>query len=502
MAELLFNKFKGDKVRILLVQELREMLQALGEIMLQVKQGLLSVTIVKGKGIWQGSALSLRGQGILHGSKKRCCWFRHRNMTDDLDAYDSDCDDISSAKAFLMANLSSYDTNVLSEMYEQMSNQVTHWDKVNQKTKTVNESLTAELERYKERVKFFKQRLNINLISREKMIDSQMDDIIWNRNALKQEIDSLKQTLSKQVKEKESLLQTFTVFKKESKEKENKYMNKEIDLENKIKELDNIIYKVGQSAQTDAHANETTKQAFWLLLSNPKSEQLDVTQTPVEIEVPKELLKCSVDKKYFDIQMKELSLDNDRLLDHIICQDVMDIVMYADFVPINVLSVNNKCLVNDNLEIKRLEQENDHLFELLLSQDIFHICVELAKKEHMVEKKFFDEVVLRSFNNQKAPKILEFFKINEWQAKHDAKDVSIANLKKHIESLKGKNVVEKDFPLNKAKVIALEMFKLDLEPLAPKVLRNRDAHIDYIRHSREHADTLREIVETLEHSDL
>ncbi|GJR94287.1 hypothetical protein Tco_0266461, partial [Tanacetum coccineum] len=328
-------------------------------------------------------------------------------MTDDLDAYDSDCDDISSAKAFLMANLSSYDTDVLSEMYEQMSNQVTHWDKVNQKTKTVNESLTAELERYKERVKFFKQRLNINLISREKMIDSQMDDIIWNRNALKQEIDSLKQTLSKQVKEKESLLQTFTVFKKESKEKENKYMDKEIDLENKIKELDNIIYKVGQSAQTDAHANETThfgksfvpqmqlsaEQDFWLLLSNPKSEQLDVTQTPVEIEVPKELLKCSVDKKYFDIQMKELSLDNDRLLDHIICQDVMDI---------------------------RLEQENDHLFKLLLSQDIVHICVnsiaslndrremqqgfiheynenlmlkvELAKKEHMVEKNFFDEV--------------------------------------------------------------------------------------------------------------
>ncbi|GJY22636.1 hypothetical protein Tco_0396294, partial [Tanacetum coccineum] len=32
-----------------------------------------------------------------------------------------------------------------------------------------------------------------------------MDDMIRNRNALKQEIDSLKQTLSKQVKEKESL---------------------------------------------------------------------------------------------------------------------------------------------------------------------------------------------------------------------------------------------------------------------------------------------------------
>ncbi|GKE87984.1 hypothetical protein Tco_1565459 [Tanacetum coccineum] len=35
---------------------------------------------------------------------------------DDLDAYDSDCDDLSLAKAVLMANLSSYDPEVLSEV--------------------------------------------------------------------------------------------------------------------------------------------------------------------------------------------------------------------------------------------------------------------------------------------------------------------------------------------------------------------------------------------------
>ncbi|GJV81583.1 retrovirus-related pol polyprotein from transposon TNT 1-94 [Tanacetum coccineum] len=147
--------------------------------------------------------------------------------------------------------------------------------------------------------------------------------------------------------------------------------------------------------------------------------------------------------------------------------------------------------------------------------------VELAKKEHMVEKKFFDEVVLRcsrlknhnvnlelklqhqkesflnniSFNNQDALEIQEFFKINEWQAKLDAKDVSIANLRKHIESLKGKNVVEKDLPPNKAKFIAPGMFKLYLEPLSPKVLKNRDAHIDYIKHTQKNADILWELVE-------
>ncbi|GKA69192.1 hypothetical protein Tco_0775256 [Tanacetum coccineum] len=36
-------------------------------------------------------------------------------QTDDLDAYDSDCDNISYAKAVLMANLSNYGSDVLSE---------------------------------------------------------------------------------------------------------------------------------------------------------------------------------------------------------------------------------------------------------------------------------------------------------------------------------------------------------------------------------------------------
>ncbi|GJS05951.1 hypothetical protein Tco_0362747 [Tanacetum coccineum] len=50
MAGLLFNKYKGDSVRVLLVWEIMEMLQALKEIMLQVKQGLLNVTIAQESG--------------------------------------------------------------------------------------------------------------------------------------------------------------------------------------------------------------------------------------------------------------------------------------------------------------------------------------------------------------------------------------------------------------------------------------------------------------------
>nr|GEV05219.1 hypothetical protein [Tanacetum cinerariifolium] len=136
--------------------------------------------------------------------------------------------------AVLMANISNYGFDVISE------------EKPNKEQN--NESITAELERYKERGKTFEQRINIDLSSREKMIDSQIDDIIKEKLALKEKVDSLEQNLSKQIKEKECLLETFNVFQNESKEKE-KNMENKIDLEKKIKELDNIVFKVGQSAK-------------------------------------------------------------------------------------------------------------------------------------------------------------------------------------------------------------------------------------------------------------
>nr|GEX27307.1 hypothetical protein [Tanacetum cinerariifolium] len=160
----------------------------------------------------------------------------------------------------LMANISSCDSDVLSEdtnssapndllvlyLVEQMTDHVANLDKENQTNKMVNESLTAEIERYKERVAIFEQRQNVDLHKREKLIDSQMHDLIQNKNAnftaLQQETDTLKETLSNRVKEKESLSTILTAFKTECKEKESKYMDKETLLENQNKELENTLY--------------------------------------------------------------------------------------------------------------------------------------------------------------------------------------------------------------------------------------------------------------------
>nr|GFA14208.1 hypothetical protein [Tanacetum cinerariifolium]GFA14590.1 hypothetical protein [Tanacetum cinerariifolium] len=85
-------------------------------------------------------------------------------QVDDLDAYNSNCDELNSAKIALMANLSHYGSDNLVEnssspaqlddlilyVIEQLKTQVVNCTKINQDNKNVNEFLTAELERYKE----------------------------------------------------------------------------------------------------------------------------------------------------------------------------------------------------------------------------------------------------------------------------------------------------------------------------------------------------------------
>ncbi|GJS92760.1 integrase, catalytic region, zinc finger, CCHC-type containing protein [Tanacetum coccineum] len=243
----------------------------------------------QGEGHMARQCPNQRGKGMLHDPRvaegpvtQTVITHNAAYQVDDLDAYDSDCDDFSTAKAVLMANLSkneiTSDSNIISYsqyllktqnavvhdtnssvqndamilfVFEQLSNQVTNCNNINKDNLIANESLSAELERYKERVKLLEERQNVDLSTREKLI---MDDIIREKNAqfadFEKEINYLKQTLSEQSKEKELLTKTFNVFKNESKEKEAKNIDKEIALEKKVKELDNIVCKMGQSAQT------------------------------------------------------------------------------------------------------------------------------------------------------------------------------------------------------------------------------------------------------------
>ncbi|GKC97120.1 retrovirus-related pol polyprotein from transposon TNT 1-94, partial [Tanacetum coccineum] len=64
-----------------------------------------------------------------------------------------------------------------------------------------------------------------------------------------------------------------------------------------------------------------------------------------------------------------------------------------------------------------------------------------------------------------------------------------------LQKLKGKEIVENASQIPSTTTIAPSMFKLDLVQLPLTLLQNREAHIDYIKHTQENANILREIVE-------
>nr|GEU93228.1 retrovirus-related Pol polyprotein from transposon TNT 1-94 [Tanacetum cinerariifolium] len=64
-------------------------------------------------------------------------------------------------------------------------------------------------------------------------------------------------------------------------------------------------------------------------------------------------------------------------------------------------------------------------------------------------------------------------------------------LKDTLRKLKGKAVVDEDVTLHP---IDPELLRIDVAPLAPKLLNNRTAHYDYLKHTQEETATLREIV--------
>ncbi|GKA65170.1 hypothetical protein Tco_0764877 [Tanacetum coccineum] len=253
-------------------------------------KGLLFVTTAKGKDTCPNSALNLRENKMIRGL---------RIKSDDLDAYDSDCDELNTAKVSLMANLSHYGSDALAKVHNHnnvnnnMINQVVHAMLSSEQSNVVNHSeteitsdsniipyshvndtLTAELKIYKEQVKVLKERQNVNLWSNDNVSDSSAQSV---------KIDHLKQTLSEHLKEKESLMQTVTLLKNNFKKEESKNIDREIALEKKIKQLDNIVFKRDQSAQTvhmltkpQFFYDHTTKQA--LGFQNPfylkKAQQL------------------------------------------------------------------------------------------------------------------------------------------------------------------------------------------------------------------------------------
>ncbi|GJZ75274.1 retrovirus-related pol polyprotein from transposon TNT 1-94 [Tanacetum coccineum] len=317
-------------------------------------------------------------------------------QADDLDAYDSDYDEISTAKAVIMANL---------------SYQVTNCNKVNKDNLMANETLSAELE----------------------------------------------------ITEKESLTNIFNVSKNESKEKEAKNIDNEIALEKKVKELDNIMHKMGQSAQTvhiltkpQVFYDNNLKQA--LGFQNPfylKNAQQIRPMLYDGSVIAKETNVISIADSEETLMLEEESRSKMLLKqsDPMVLEKKVNIkpINYAelnrlseDFV--NVLSQNKNCRMNKLSGYK--------LHTLMLT----NLLLRLSKLR-----------LLRNF----------------------------LSIKNDLRKLKVNDIVDNATQVLNATTIAQGMLKLDPVILAPKVKNNMEPHEYYLKHTIEQAAILRELIQEL-----
>nr|GEW40014.1 retrovirus-related Pol polyprotein from transposon TNT 1-94 [Tanacetum cinerariifolium] len=349
-------------------------------------KGSLFVTTVREKATCQSSAQSQRGKEMRRGLRIRCSWFKLKqtdkffirkswNFGRSRDSRDS------KHTIALMANLSHYGSDNLVEVHNQdnVTNNVIDQDvqaistseqsnimnqsetkiksgsniilysRINQDNKNVNEILTVELERYKDQVRILKEQNNVDKASES--------------CAQSLEIDNFKHTISKHLKEKESLEQLVTLLKNDFQKEESRNINRELALE---KQLEPKLYDGSVIQKTDAIVIRDSEETL-MLEDESRSKMLQKQQDPMMnseepnlstsatiVEVPKELPKVSmvnsslkklkfhlasfdvaveqhcVKKKKFQDKMKYVLKENERLLEQAISTDIVNIVVNAN----------------------------------------------------------------------------------------------------------------------------------------------------------------------------
>nr|GEU31200.1 hypothetical protein [Tanacetum cinerariifolium] len=258
-----------------------------------------------------------------------------------------------------------------------------------------------------------------------------------------------------------------------------------------------------------------------------------------------------VDKQCLETAKKELLLENDRLLQQIMSQDVLLTVINSLSLIGDTVNMDGNRKESCNLEVELLKSQN--VFNDLLKKffetndlkaqlqdkdsticklkDIIKSLREKSKEENVnydyvetktknvelknsvaklisdnerlyneinhvkqVFKEQFDSIKkTRVRNKEQSDSLID--KLNLKSAKNEDlkaqiqdKVFVITSLKNDLQRIKGKEIVDIAAQKPFANTIVPRMFKLDLED--PKLLQNREAHIDYLKYTQEQADIL------------
>ncbi|GJZ85335.1 retrovirus-related pol polyprotein from transposon TNT 1-94 [Tanacetum coccineum] len=432
---------------------------------------------------------------------------------------------------------------------EQLKTQVINCTKLNLENKSVNDTLTAELERYKEQVTVLKEGQNVDLksfqnpfyLKKAQQLEPKLYDgsIFKNTSALL--IPNSEETL---------------MLAEESRSKMLLKQQDPMMLEKKVNTtlVDyTILNQLSQDFKTRfvPQTELSAEQAFWSK-NYVNSPEPTLSCRLTKVKVPKELPKDSMDNtslkklKYylasFDVIVKERTTSTAitegswgferkrAILEQVINKDIVNIIMNSsvDNASVNVRECE-KCL---KLETELLNKKDfvekeicDKLFKIFTTLEKHCISLE-------VDTQLNQEIFQRdnSVSNQSAPSFDQFGKLNEDKIKKDLEEIETINIeldhrvskliaenehlkqtyKQLYDSIKPARILSKEqcgdlinqVNLKSAEISDLNtslqekvlMLKIDVEPITPKLLNKKTAHSAYIKHTPKEATVLSDLV--------
>nr|GEU62958.1 uncharacterized mitochondrial protein AtMg00810-like [Tanacetum cinerariifolium] len=466
-------------------------------------RGLLSVTTAKEKVTCQNNALNQRGKRMSHGLRIRCCWSKNGQIlheeelafladpgiaeaqtiqnvithnaayqANDLDAYDSDCNEINTAKVALMANLSHHGSDVLAEVHNQ--DNVTH-NLINQavqamplseqlnimnqsETEITSDSNIIPYSQYKTNaivIRDSEETLMLAEESRSKMLLKQKDPMMSEKKAVEQ----------------------HPVESKIFQDKINEVLNENERL------LDQVISKDVVNIVVTSTVNDAYKLVH-------ECERCVKLETEFQMEFIKREIYDKLDNSFS--QQSVLSFDQLFEINELNAQSQeKDMVIKKLKERIKSLSGNMKedKIKEELKDIETINIELDHRVTKLIDEieHLKHTYKQLydsIKSSRIRSKEQCDDLI-----KQVNIKSVENSDLN---ASLQEKVLVITALKDNLRKIKGKVVVDEAIILHP---IDPELLKINVVPLAPKLRNNRTAHSDYLKHTQEETVTLREIVE-------
>nr|GEW32435.1 hypothetical protein [Tanacetum cinerariifolium] len=379
----------------------------------------------------------------------------------DLDAYDSDCDELNTAKVALMANLSHYGSYALAEVH----------NPDNMNTNMINPPVQAML--------FSEQSNVVNHL--ETKITSDSNIIPYSQYV----IDS-QQAANSSAQQDASILSVIEQLKTQvvnytKINMDNKSVNDTLTAElERYKEQVKVL-KEGQYVDLKSNDNISPQS------NSVNSPEPTLSSRPTKVEVPKELLKFNmaveqhrVESKTFEVKMNKVLNENERLLKQVISKDIVNIIVNY--------SVDDK--IKKDLEgIETINIELDHRVSKLIAENehlkqTYKQLYDSIKSSRIQSKEKCDDLI-----NQVNLKSVEN---SDFNASLQEKVLVINALKDALRKLKGKDLADDAVTSHS---IAPEMLEVYMEQLAPKLLNNRTGHSDYLRQTQEQTAILREVVE-------